>query len=54
MGLIKEPKGIDFIIESKPLTDIDRKEISEYIKSKKEQNKTLEMKKLIKKMKIKA
>jgi hypothetical protein len=53
MGLIKEPKGVDFIIQSKPLTDIERKEISEYIKSKKEQSKTLEAKKTIRKPKIK-
>ncbi len=31
MGFIKEPKGVDFVIESKPLTDKDRQEISEYI-----------------------
>ena len=31
MGLIKEPKGVDFIIQSKPLTDKDRKEISKHI-----------------------
>ena len=54
MGLIKEPKGVDFIIESKPLTDIEWNEISEYIKSKKEQSKTLEAKKTISKPKIKA
>ena len=54
MGLIKEPNGIDFIIQSKPLTDKERKEISEYIKLKKEQNKTLEIKKPIRKPKIKA
>jgi hypothetical protein len=39
MGFIKEPIGIDFIIQSEPLTDLERKEISDYIKSKKEQNK---------------
>jgi hypothetical protein len=39
MGFIKEPEGIDFIIQSDPLTDMERKEISDYIKSKKEQNK---------------
>ena len=33
MGYIKEPKGVDFIIESKPLTDEERKGISEYIRS---------------------
>jgi len=35
MNLIKEPKGVDFIIQSPPLTEQDRKEISEYIASKK-------------------
>ncbi len=38
MGFIKEPKGIDFLIKSEPLTDKDRKEISEYIKNYKEKN----------------
>jgi hypothetical protein len=41
MGFIKEPIGVDFIIQSEPLTDLERKEISEYIKSKKEENKKL-------------
>lgn len=31
MGFIKEPKGIDFIIQSKPLTDKDRQNISKHI-----------------------
>lgn len=31
MGYIKEPKGVDFVIQSEPLTDKDRKEISEFI-----------------------
>jgi len=31
MGHIKEPKGIDFIIQSEPLTDKDRAEISKFI-----------------------
>ncbi|MGH2643250.1 MAG: hypothetical protein ACRDE2_04830 [Chitinophagaceae bacterium] len=31
MGFIKEPKGVDFIIQSKPLTDKDRQEISKHI-----------------------
>lgn len=38
MGFIKEPIGVDFIIQNEPLTDLERKEISDYIKSKKEQN----------------
>jgi hypothetical protein len=50
MGFIKEPTGVDFIIQSKPLTELERKEISEYIKSKKEQNKTLETEKNQKKI----
>jgi len=32
MGHIKEPKGVDFVIASDPLTDKDRQEISEYIR----------------------
>lgn len=32
MGHIKEPKGVDFIINSDPLTDKDRQEISEFIR----------------------
>ncbi len=33
MGHIKEPEGIDFVIESKPLTTKERKEISELIRT---------------------
>jgi len=40
MGLIKEPEGVDFIIQSPPLTDVERKEISEFILTRKQQNKT--------------
>jgi len=32
MGFIREPEGIDFVINSGTLTDSDRQEISEYIK----------------------
>ena len=31
MGYIKEPDGVDFFVDSKPLTEKDRKEISEII-----------------------
>jgi len=31
MGFIKEPKGVDFIVKSDPLTDKDRQEISKFI-----------------------
>ncbi len=33
MGHIKEPKGVDFVIESDPLTDEARQEISEFIRN---------------------
>ena len=33
MGYIKEPKGVDFIIESEPLTEKARQEISEFIRN---------------------
>ena len=36
MGHIKEPYGVDFIIKGKPLTDKERKAISEFIKADKE------------------
>ncbi len=39
MAHIKEPKGVDFIIESKPLTDDERKKISEFIQKDKEKRK---------------
>jgi hypothetical protein len=32
MAHIKEPKGVDFLIQSPPLTEQERKEISELIK----------------------
>ncbi len=32
MGHIKEPKGVDFIIKSKPLTNKERVAISEFIR----------------------
>jgi len=35
MGHIAEPKGVDFLIESPPLTDKERKELSEFIKKRK-------------------
>ena len=33
MGHIKEPKGVDFVIASGPLTDKGRQEISEFIRN---------------------
>ena len=37
MGIIREPEGIDFIIKSRPLTEKEQKEISEFIKMRKAQ-----------------
>lgn len=54
MGHIKEPIGVDFVIQSSPLTDIERKEISEFIKMKKEESKKVTVKNLPKKVAIKA
>jgi hypothetical protein len=33
MGLIREPLDIDFVVDPKPLTDEDKKAISDYIKA---------------------
>jgi hypothetical protein len=39
MGLIKEPKNVDFTVLDKPWTDEERKEFSAFIKLRKEQRK---------------
>ena len=39
--IIKEPEGVDFIIQSPPLTDTERKEISEFIRARKLENSRL-------------
>lgn len=36
MGYIKEPDGVDFEINGKPLTEKQKKEISEFIKADKD------------------
>ena len=35
MGHIAEPKGVDFLIKSTPLTDKERQELSEHIRKRK-------------------
>lgn len=40
MGHIAEPKNVDFIIESSPLSDKERMEISEFIESLKKKKKS--------------
>ena len=49
MGLIKEPEGVDFVIQSPPLTDKERIEISKFIQSRKLQSKSTVTRKLSKK-----
>ena len=44
MGFIKEPEGVDFVIQSKPLTKKQEKELSKFIVKRK-----LEIKKISKK-----
>ena len=39
MGLIREPKNVDFHVLDKPWTDEERKEFSAFIKLRKEQRK---------------
>jgi hypothetical protein len=40
MGLIKEPAGVDFVINSRPLTKEEESAISAYIAAYKSKNKT--------------
>jgi hypothetical protein len=49
MGLIKEPEGVDFIIQSPPLTEKERIEISEFIRNRKLQNESKVIQKISKK-----
>ena len=35
MGLIREPEGVDFVIQSKPLTEKQGKKLSEFIANRK-------------------
>ena len=51
MGIIREPEGIDFIVDSRPLNEIEEKQISDIISYYK---KTGKIKKIpIKKRKLK-
>ncbi len=36
MGLIKEPLAVDFIVDSRPLTDKEKKLLSDFIKADKQ------------------
>jgi len=39
MGLIKEPKGVDLVIKSRPLTAKEEADLSKYIRDLKEKRK---------------
>jgi hypothetical protein len=52
MGLIKEPAGIDFIIQNTPLTEKERKEISEFIQNRKRERKLFGKSQISKETKI--
>jgi len=45
MGLIKEPIGVDFIVDSRPLTEDEKSTISEFIRTDKEKRKHRELQK---------
>lgn len=47
MGLIREPKNVDFYVLDKPWTDHERKEFSAFIKLRKEQQKKRNTRKTI-------
>ncbi|GGI29368.1 hypothetical protein [Pedobacter mendelii] len=51
MGFIREPKGVDFIIQSDPLTEKERKEISQFISDYKSKKSKSTSKKLVKNVK---
>ena len=51
MGIVKEPNGVDFLIQSQPLSEKERIEISEFIKASKERNKTVVSKPTLRKNK---
>ena len=39
MGLVKEPLDVDFFVDPRPLTDKEKKMISDFIKADKEKRK---------------
>jgi hypothetical protein len=40
MGFIKEPEGVDFVIQSKPLTEKQERELTKFIAKRKLEIKT--------------
>ena len=54
MGLIREPKNVDFTVLDKPWTDKERKEFSAFIKLRKEKRKKQTVKKVAARTKVTA
>lgn len=52
MGYVKEPLGVDFVVDSTPLTNEDRKRISEIIAYYKATGKKMPLKKTITKKRV--
>ena len=46
MGIVKEPFGIDFVVENRPLTKEEEKQISDYVLSQKKKREQKENSKL--------
>jgi hypothetical protein len=44
MGHIKEPLGVDFVVDPRPLTKAEEKAISDFIRADKEKRKLKELK----------
>jgi hypothetical protein len=40
MGLIREPLNVDFFVDPKPITEKEKKKISDFIKADKEKRKS--------------
>ena len=45
MGLIREPIGVDFIVDSRPLTEDEKLAVSEFIRKDKEKRRHVELQK---------
>jgi len=45
MGIIKEPLGVDFVVDPRPLTKAEEKAISDFIRADKEKRKLKELRK---------
>ncbi|MDH6306972.1 hypothetical protein M2459_003595 [Parabacteroides sp. PF5-5] len=53
MGFIREPLDVDFIVESRPLTDKEKSAISEYIRADKEKRRQIGLQRKSNQKKIK-